>query len=35
MLPLTGTRDPHHMAEDLAAAQIPLTQADLARIERG
>lgn len=35
MLPLTGTRDPQHMAEDLAACSIPLTAADLARIERG
>jgi diketogulonate reductase-like aldo/keto reductase len=33
MLPLTGTTDPRHMREDLAAAEFDLTPADLARIE--
>lgn len=35
MLPLTGTRDPRHMAEDLAATAIPLTVQELAQVERG
>ncbi len=35
MLPLTGTRDPQHMAEDLAAGSITLTAADVASLERG
>ena len=35
MLPLTGTRDPGHMAEDLAAAVITLTTAEFSAIEHG
>lgn len=35
MLPLTGTRDPQHMAEDLAAGSITLTATDVASLERG
>lgn len=33
MLPLTGTTDPQHMKEDLAAAQFTLAEDDLRRIE--
>lgn len=33
MLPLTGTTDPHHMKEDLAAEQFTLTADDLRLIE--
>lgn len=34
MLPLTGTTDPDHMAQDLAVTEFELESADLARIER-
>ncbi|HEY8427430.1 MAG TPA: aldo/keto reductase [Sandaracinaceae bacterium] len=34
MIPLTGTSDPRHMAEDLAAHEIDLTQEEIAAIER-
>jgi len=34
MLPLTGTTDPAHMREDLAAAAVPLADDDVAAIER-
>jgi diketogulonate reductase-like aldo/keto reductase len=33
MLPLTGTTDAQHMAEDLAAARITLSAAEAQRIE--
>jgi diketogulonate reductase-like aldo/keto reductase len=33
MLPLTGTTDPQHMAEDLAAARITLSAEEVQRIE--
>jgi diketogulonate reductase-like aldo/keto reductase len=33
MLPLTGTRDPQHMREDLAAERIPLTADEVSAIE--
>ena len=33
MLPLTGTTDPAHMREDLAAQTLPLTDAQVATIE--
>jgi diketogulonate reductase-like aldo/keto reductase len=33
MLPLTGTSDPEHMAQDLASREISLTQDDVLRIE--
>jgi len=34
MLPLTGTTDPDHMREDLAAAKVVLTEEDVAAIEK-
>ena len=34
MTPLTGTTDPAHMAEDLAATALVLTDADVAALER-
>ena len=34
MLPLTGTTDPAHMAEDLLSTRIELIEADIAAIER-
>lgn len=34
MLPLTGTTDPAHMREDLAAQDLTLPEEDVARIER-
>jgi diketogulonate reductase-like aldo/keto reductase len=34
MIPLTGTTDPRHMAEDLASADLELTGDDLATLER-
>ncbi|HEX8152661.1 MAG TPA: aldo/keto reductase [Thermoanaerobaculia bacterium] len=34
MLPLTGTTDPAHMREDLAATEFTLSAEDVARIER-
>jgi len=33
MLPLTGTTDPQHMSEDLAAARITLSADEVQRIE--
>jgi diketogulonate reductase-like aldo/keto reductase len=35
MLALTGTSDPKHMAQDLASAELELTPADCALLERG
>jgi aryl-alcohol dehydrogenase-like predicted oxidoreductase len=34
MVPLTGTSDRGHMAEDLAALDLALEPRDVARIER-
>ncbi len=34
MLPLTGTTDPHHMAQDLAIGSFTLDPDEIARIER-
>jgi diketogulonate reductase-like aldo/keto reductase len=33
MLPLTGTSNPEHMAQDLASGEIPLSQEDVLKIE--
>jgi aryl-alcohol dehydrogenase-like predicted oxidoreductase len=33
MLPLTGTTDPQHMKDDLAAEQLRLSQEELKYIE--
>ncbi len=33
MLPLTGTRNPQHMREDLAAERIPLSPDEVSAIE--
>ncbi|MCA9535283.1 MAG: aldo/keto reductase [Myxococcales bacterium] len=35
MLPLTGTRDPQHMRDDLAALRLPLTKGDVQAIQLG
>jgi diketogulonate reductase-like aldo/keto reductase len=34
MVPLTGTKDPAHMREDLDIARFTLTEDELATIER-
>src|SRR6185369_16373249 len=34
MIPLTGTTDPAHMREDLAAGEFTLSDDDMARVER-